>query len=50
MNRKASKRKQIKKQKNKSWKEDETNNKFYEQSERGNDKGIAKMNRSDENS
>ena len=32
--RKASKRKQIKKQKKKSWKENETNNKFYEQ---GND-------------
>ena len=32
-----SKRKQIKKQKKKSWKENETNNKFYEQSEQGND-------------
>jgi len=37
--RKANKRKQIKKQKKKSWKKDETNNKFYEQSEQGNGEG-----------
>ena len=35
--RKASKRKQIKKPKEKSWKENETNNKFYGQNEQGND-------------
>ena len=35
--RKVSKRKQIKKQKKESWKESETNSKFYEQSEQGND-------------